>query len=179
LELLDRTCIAPTFGHRSCPTTQQQLPSTPDSNSRADHLKQSDSTINSPMPPSIVQQFGSMLSARWNLGKEMQSTPSKAPIHETVTYPRIKVTADNNSCLIPSLAYEHILGCGHIIHTATSNEPCAPNCHHVANARAPKKAQPKGVNREGEGKEFYCDACAETEFEALIPEDATATGAGE
>jgi hypothetical protein len=121
-----------------------------------------------------------MLSVRWNLGKEMQPSSSRPPIHETVTYPRIKVTADNNSCLIPSLAYEHILACGHIIHTATSNEPCAPNCQLVANARAPKKrGQPKDVKSEGEGKEFYCDACAEMEFEAVIPEEATATAAGE
>jgi hypothetical protein len=131
------------------------------------------------MAPSIVQQFGSMLSSRWNLGKETQPSPSRPPIHETVTYPRIKVTADNDSCLSPSMAYEHMLVCGHIITTAKASEPCAPNCHHVANTKVTPKRK-KGVGRvEGEGKDFYCDACAEEDFEALIPVNATATAAGE
>jgi hypothetical protein len=131
------------------------------------------------MVPSIVQQFGAMLSTRWNLGKELQPTSSRPPIHETVTYPRIKVTADNNSCLNPSMSYEHILACGHIITTANPSESCAPNCHHVTNARVTLKKK-KGVGKsEGEGKEFYCDACAEADNEAIIPENATATAAGE
>jgi hypothetical protein len=131
------------------------------------------------MATSVVQQFGHMLASRWNLGKESQPKTSKPPIHETVTYPRIKVTSYNDSCLIPSMAYEHILACGHIITTALPDLPCAPNCHHVANIQMPKqRGHRNGVKNEGEGRLFYCDACAEAKYEDLIPDDATATAAG-
>ncbi|KNG46031.1 hypothetical protein TW65_07227 [Stemphylium lycopersici] len=50
------------------------------------------------------------------------------PIHETVTYPRITVTAENDPCSNRSMSYEHVLSCGHAIVTAAPDEPCAANC---------------------------------------------------
>lgn len=92
-------------------------------------------------------------------------------IREVVTYPRIQVTPANDSCLNPSMSYEHILGCGHIVLTQKPDEQCAANCHHVENHY---KAPPKKFSK----KIFYCDACFESEIELLIPHDLTSTEAG-
>ncbi|KAF1833075.1 hypothetical protein BDW02DRAFT_631499 [Decorospora gaudefroyi] len=99
------------------------------------------------------------------------SQKKKRAIHETASYPRIEVTPETNSCLIPSLHFEHVLRCGHLIATVEADEPCAPNCHHVANATLASEE-----NNDTE-KEFYCDACVEEEHELLIPKGKTCTEA--
>jgi len=71
----------------------------------------------------IVDQFTSLLNSRFSLNARPDPPHKmKKPIHETVTYPKITVTDTNNPCLDPSLLYEHILSCGHIITT-----PLPPN----------------------------------------------------
>jgi hypothetical protein len=136
------------------------------------------------MSSSAATQFGNMLSSRWSLttGKKAASSPPSkqkaSATHETVTYPRINLTDGNDSCLIPSMSYEHVLACGHLIATPKPNERCAPNCNHVANGRSQMTAD---VQDKGKAKvlPFYCDACVETENETLIPTDITSTAAGE
>jgi hypothetical protein len=136
------------------------------------------------MSSSAATQFGNMLSSRWSLStgkKAASSPPSKqkaSATHETVTYPRINLTDGNDSCLIPSMSYEHVLACGHLIATPKPNERCALNCNHVANGRSQMIAdvQDKGNTK---ALSFYCDACVEKGNEALIPMDITSTAAGE
>jgi hypothetical protein len=133
------------------------------------------------MPPLIVQQFGNMLSSRWSLpsgGQDAPPPPSskQKAIHEAVTYPRVRLAPDNNLCLNTSMSYEHVLTCGHIVETAKPDEPCAPNCHHIANRKSLEKRNTPKQNR---ALDFYCDACVETENETRIPGDMTSTAAGE
>lgn len=109
------------------------------------------------------------------------ATPSKSKsIHETVIYPPITVTAANNPCLDKSLSLEHVLACGHLILTAEPNEPCAPNCHDasVTGAQCVGTKKRKIETSTATGQPFYCDACVETRFEALIAAGATAKQAG-
>ncbi len=131
------------------------------------------------MPAVIVQSLGAMPRSRISLVKKRAPMPEGNAVRETVTYPRIEVTAANDSCLNPSMPCEHVLACGHIIITAKPNEPCAPNCHHVDNGQG--QSSNKGEKRSGDNvskKDFYCDACVESRNEALIPNSATPTEAG-
>jgi hypothetical protein len=84
------------------------------------------------------------------------------------------------------MSFDHILSCGHTITTPTPNEPCAPNCHHIATAAADTNNQTDQAKAIEKNKQddadvsnlpFYCDACVESEFEALIPDDMSATAA--
>ncbi|KAH7407049.1 hypothetical protein DE146DRAFT_608193 [Phaeosphaeria sp. MPI-PUGE-AT-0046c] len=103
-------------------------------------------------------------------------------MRETISYPQIKeVTDKNNSCLNPAMASEHILICGHMINTETPNEPCAPNCHHLLlkQGRTLKIKSSVLVEALGGGKDFYCDACVETEFESKILLDVSSSDAEE
>ncbi|CAN9380405.1 unnamed protein product [Alternaria alternata] len=121
------------------------------------------------MPPSIVQQFGNMLSSRWRLKKDASPSLKQKPLHEVARYPQvIDITPENNSCLNPSMSYEHILECRHIIVTARPDEPCAPNCYHIASNNSSKD---KGALKRSNVLNFYCDACMETGSEALMSND--------
>ncbi|KAF2241296.1 hypothetical protein BU26DRAFT_572138 [Trematosphaeria pertusa] len=87
------------------------------------------------------------------------------PVKETITYPRIKVTAENDPCLNPSQEVEHILSCGHIITSATANELCGSNCYHVA-------ARKQRVGTQS-AADFWCNACVEERIEAEIAKENT------
>jgi hypothetical protein len=136
---------------------------------------------------SIVDQFTAMLSYRFSFGKAPDlsfSRKPRKPIRETVRYPCITVTADNDPCLNSSLACEHVLACGHLIFTATPDQPCATNCHHVENGPGDldrsvrsKKVQTMKNGREISTLPFYCDACIETEHEQLLPSGLSSTKA--
>ncbi|KAI5379616.1 hypothetical protein J4E82_001656 [Alternaria postmessia] len=128
------------------------------------------------MPPSIVQQFGNMLSSRWRLKKDASPSLKQKPLHEVARYPQvIDITPENNSCLNPSMSYEHILECRHIIVTARPDEPCAPNCYHIASNNSSKD---KGALKRSNVLNFYCDACMETGSEALMSNDVSSLEAG-
>jgi hypothetical protein len=110
----------------------------------------------------------------------------KPPVRETITYPKVTVTDDTDSCRNPALPCEHVLLCGHIVTTVLPNEPCAPNCHHVAdggaaldiqqrNGKAPRTSNGNQVSE----KDFYCDACVETRLETSIGMDLSSTAAEE
>ncbi|KAH8728238.1 hypothetical protein GQ44DRAFT_769755 [Phaeosphaeriaceae sp. PMI808] len=106
------------------------------------------------------------------------------PVHETVTYPKVDVSEDNNSCLNPSMSREHVLDCGHLVNTVLPWEPCAPNCHHISMKSRPsslpeknKRATEKENEREVTALPFYCDACVETEFEHRISTWSTSSAA--
>ena len=131
------------------------------------------------MLTSVVQLFGAMLSSRVSHGKKTAPTPKGKAIRETVSYPHIEVTAANDSCLNSSMPCEHILACGHIIITAKPDEPCAPNCHHIVNGedRSSNKGEKRRKSTVSE-KDFYCDACIESQNETLISNSATPTEAG-
>ncbi|CAO2652400.1 Nn.00g006830.m01.CDS01 [Neocucurbitaria sp. VM-36] len=112
------------------------------------------------------------------VSKKSAPTPNSEPVHDTVTYPRIEVTAENDSCLNSSTPCEHILACGHIVITAKPNEPCAPNCHHVGNGNGePSNTGKKGNRYNLSKKNFYCDACIESRNEGFIPHSATSAKA--
>lgn len=114
--------------------------------------------------------------------KPTPARKSRPPIRETITYPQVKpVTEINNSCLEPAMASEHILFCGHIITTVTPNEPCAPNCHHVFTAHDQNIMMMRSAQLRSQiiEKDFYCDACVESEFEARIHIDITSEAAEE
>jgi hypothetical protein len=137
------------------------------------------------MTRGLVNQFASMLDQRFGLGhKSLVALKPKKSIRETITYPKVSVTGDTDSCLNETLSYEHVLACGHLITTALPNEPCAPNCHHVAdgsgkldywqrNNKVPKTKHSKTVSE----KAFYCDACRETIREDVIGADLSSTAA--
>lgn len=128
------------------------------------------------MPLAIVQQFGNMLSSRWRLKKDASPSLKQKPVYEVARYPQIiGITPENNSCLNPSMSYEHILACGHIIITARPDEPCAPNCYHIASNNLSKD---KGELGRSNILRFYCDACVETGSEALMSNDLPSLGAG-
>jgi hypothetical protein len=118
-----------------------------------------------------------MLSSHCSLGKGATQSRRQKAIHEEVTYPRIRLAPDSNSCLNPSMSYEHVLVCGHVIATPRPDEPCAPNCHHIANERSPER-KTKDALKIAKTLEFYCDACVEAENEGLISKDITSTAAG-
>lgn len=100
-----------------------------------------------------------------------QKHSTMRPVKETITYPRIKVTAENDPCLNPSQEVEHILSCGHIITSATANELCGSNCYHVA-------ARKQRVGTQS-AADFWCNACVEERIEAEIAKENTnATVAG-
>jgi hypothetical protein len=108
------------------------------------------------------------------------------PIRETIKYPTIDVTDANDSCLNPSLTFEHVLLCGHLVTTALPNEPCAPNCHHAADGEAEfdhflkyKKEMKMKNGKTISDNEFYCDACVETEVEIKIPAGFSSANADE
>jgi hypothetical protein len=131
-----------------------------------------------PSSPPRQPYFRPMANAKSpkKLPKAEKSAKPKKLIRETVKYPTIDVTDANNSCLNPSLPFEHVLSCGHLITTAFPNEPCAPNCHHAADEDADleQSLKYKSAMRMKNGnivsdKDFYCDACVETELEAKIP----------
>jgi hypothetical protein len=126
------------------------------------------------MAQNIVEQFTSMLNKRFSLGttpsSQSKQSPMAQPMRETVTYPKIKVTADHNFCLDPSVSFDHVLSCGHLINTALPNEPCAPNCDHVAGKADSLDKSLKMKNCQTISiKDFYCDACVETEIEMRMP----------
>ena len=75
------------------------------------------------------------------------------------------------------MSYEHVLVCGHVIATPRPDEPCAPNCHHVANKRLLERKEKEALEIT-KALDFYCDACVEAENEGLIPKDITSTAAG-
>jgi hypothetical protein len=131
-------------------------------------------------PPSPPRQSYSRQMARSTLlakpSKLGKSAKPQNPIRETIKYPTIDVTDANDSCLNPSLPFEHVLACGHLITTALPNEPCAPNCHHAANESAglEQSLKYKSATKMKNGnnvsdQDFYCDACVETKLEAKIP----------
>ncbi|USP74769.1 uncharacterized protein yc1106_02043 [Curvularia clavata] len=133
----------------------------------------------------VVRQISAMPSTSTPRGGKAQPCPVTPPtwksVHETVTYPRIEVTAANNPCLDKSLSFEHVLACGHLILTAEPNEPCAPNCHHasVTSAQCLGTKKREIETTTAARQPFYCDACIETSLEALIPAGATAKQAEE
>jgi hypothetical protein len=139
------------------------------------------------MAQSMLVQFTNMLNSRFALGADRKPFQKmNASIRETVTYPKFKVADDNDSCLNPSLSSEHVLSCGHIISTPSTSEPCAPNCHHIANKASGMDRSLKNKKamqmKNGKGistKSFYCDACVETEIEAEIPAAFSAPNAEE
>ncbi|KAL6705600.1 hypothetical protein ACN47E_006547 [Coniothyrium glycines] len=101
----------------------------------------------------------------------MTKTLHKLPIRETISYPRIKVTPNNDSCQNPSMSFEHVLACGHLVTTAQPDEPCARNCHHI-DARIKDRERVECSTRE-----FFCNACIESDMEALIPKRISSTEA--
>jgi hypothetical protein len=85
-------------------------------------------------------------------------TMPRATIAEEITYPRMVVTANNpNPCKELSMPYEHLLSCGHLIHTATPKEPCGKTCHHVSSS----KGDPSGFSGSKRRTGFSCEACFE------------------
>lgn len=79
------------------------------------------------------------------------------------------------------MSYEHVLACGHVIVTAKSDQPCAPNCYHVADPtilRKYQRLQKKNGQEKGKALEFYCDACVEGDHETLLPDDISSIEAG-
>jgi hypothetical protein len=139
------------------------------------------------MAPSVVEQFAEMLNARFSLSDKAELTHKpKKMIRETITYPKLVVTQNNDSCLNPSLYFEHALSCGHIVSTALPSEPCAPNCHYVAadggeldrSLRNKEAMKMKNGNKVSD-KEFYCDACVEEEIEVKIPSELSSSNAEE
>lgn len=139
------------------------------------------------MTQSMLEQFTNMLNSRFALGAApAPALPLKMSksFRETVSYPTINVGKHNNFCLDPSQHHEHVLSCGHVIVTALPSEPCAPNCHHVADtvnnmdkSMKVKKAMAMKNGRTVSVKSFYCDACVETEFESRIPSTVSSTHA--
>jgi hypothetical protein len=128
----------------------------------------------------MIQQFTAMLNARFALNNTpmpgaKQTSKTSKPVRETVVYPKIKVDDANNPCLDPSISFEHVLQCGHLVTTALPNQPCAPNCHHVAEdanldrSLKHKKAMKMLNGKKVSDKDFYCDACVEMEIETKIP----------
>ena len=106
-----------------------------------------------------------MLSSRWRLKKDASPSLKQKPLHEVARYPQvIDITPENNSCLNPSMSYEHILECRHIIVTARPDEPCA--------------SKDKGALKRSNVLSFYCDACMETGSEALMSNDVSSLEAG-
>lgn len=139
------------------------------------------------MAPNMVEQSANMLNARFALDKNPPAArmPPK-PIRETIKYPKLAVTDADNPCLDPSQSFEHVLSCGHLIATTTSNESCAPNCHHVADESADldrslkhKKAMKMKNGNKVSDKHFYCDACVETEIEVKLLSDFSSANAEE
>jgi hypothetical protein len=131
-----------------------------------------------------------MLNAHFSLdakaGTAHKSKMAKVPIRETITYPKIIVAEDNDSCLNPAFPFEHVLWCGHTVSTALPNEPCAPNCHHVQDdggeldrSLRNRKAMKMKNGNEVSDKKFYCDACVETEMEHKILVELSASAAEE
>ncbi|KAF1952123.1 hypothetical protein CC80DRAFT_552555 [Byssothecium circinans] len=92
---------------------------------------------------------------------------------EIVTYPHIYPNPYMDPCLHRNTTSEHALSCGHSIITVTPDEPCAPNCMHIANDRGASKL--KGVKAQIKSPdmkakhvtkvEFWCDACQEERIE--------------
>jgi len=128
------------------------------------------------MAPTTLEQFTSMLNSCFSLGAtNSDQSPMTRTIRETVSYPKVRVTVDDNACLDPSRYFDHVLSCGHLINTALPNEPCAPNCHHAAGKAdsLDKSLNTKNALKMKNGqsisiKEFYCDACVETRIETMI-----------
>jgi hypothetical protein len=87
-------------------------------------------------------------------------------VTETVTYPRLEVTAYYNPCLSSNTSCEHVLKCGHCIVTALPNQPCGGNCLHV-DSTAGTKANRQGVIKKTD-LDFWCDACVEEGIEMEI-----------
>ena len=80
---------------------------------------------------------------------------------EEITYPRMIVTADNpDACKQTSWPYQHLLTCGHLIHTAKPDEPCGNNCYHVATS----KSDPCGYLGAKKRSGFTCQACTEEQL---------------
>lgn len=123
------------------------------------------------MPPNALKAPSKMLFPSADRGNESAAPSERQAIHEAVSYPRIQVTPVSDSCLNQSIPCEHVLSCGHIIITAKPDEPCAPNCYNIKNGWGDSR---KAVS----SKEFYCDACIETQNEVSVPEDATSSQAG-
>lgn len=96
------------------------------------------------------------------------------PTREAISYPKIKVTPDNDACRNKSFQHEHVLECGHLVTTPTANEPCAPNCHHVSNSTKPRN----DANKDLEISKFYCDACADSLNETATGHYASSPSAG-
>jgi hypothetical protein len=105
----------------------------------------------------------------------MARIQKKRPVRETITYPKVIVTDNTDSCRNSALPCEHVLMCGHLVTTALPNEPCAPNCHHVAdgrdmldwrqgNQKTPRTKNGKQISE----SDFYCDACVEARLELCI-----------
>ncbi|KAF2828185.1 hypothetical protein CC86DRAFT_320805, partial [Ophiobolus disseminans] len=137
------------------------------------------------MAQNIVEQFTNMLNSRFSLRSHPHpSLKMKRSIRETVTYPKINITDENDSCLNPPSSCEHVLSCGHIVNTVLPSEPCAPNCHHVSNTEIGmdrslkvKNALKMKNSRTVSTNSFYCDACVETEIEARISPDISSSNA--
>lgn len=119
----------------------------------------------------------SMPGSNHSRGGNEEPSPKSVAVHETVTYPRIKpATLEEDSCLNPNMAMEHLLACGHIVNTEKPDEPCAPNCYHAQHSTSKKK---RNHARPVSEKDFYCNACVEAINEEFVPEYATSTQAGE
>ena len=135
----------------------------------------------------MANHFAAMVEARFSSGEAPDlsfSQKLRTPIRETIRYPCMTVTANNDSCLNSSAACEHVLACGHIIFTAGPDQPCAPNCNHVEKGPGDldRSVRSKKVQKMKNGREistlpFYCDACVETELEQLLPSGLTSTKA--
>lgn len=109
--------------------------------------------------------------------KIVRQTPvmrKRNTVRETITYPNVKVTPETDPCRDKSLQHEHVLDCGHLIITPKPDEPCAPNCHHIATSRNPRRKHRKRP----EILRFYCDACVETANEAKLSPHLSSAEAG-
>jgi len=99
-----------------------------------------------------------------NKAKRLQAKVLQV-VKETVTYPRIEVTAYYDPCLNPTTSCEHVLKCGHCIVTARPDELCGGNCFHVASTKGDGTDKRRAVKT---GPDFWCDACVEEGIEMEI-----------
>lgn len=84
-------------------------------------------------------------------------------IKETITYPRLQVNEWNpDPCVELSMPYEHLLSCGHVIHTSEPNERCGKNCRHIVNAKKNPLKKHSG---------FFCQACVEEDIEEQVKDE--------
>jgi hypothetical protein len=114
------------------------------------------------------------------MARLMKWNPQRKIFREQVTYPRIKLTPENpedDSCQNPSMPYEHVLQCGHLVITKKPDEQCAENCHHINELRK-KGRDVQNSKKKWSTRTFYCDACEEAWIEKRIPLHISSTDAG-